>query len=386
MPVSGSSILRLLAPVCLFVGAWLATPWASAINIEIRLMCQTTGGCGPGDFFFDHPQALPALEFAVRAFKPFTDSLSAIPSSPSWSATFTNPDTGTPGFSLSNLSVPANTLLLYAGGWDMPSNQVGSAGPGTASISLSRGQGTIIGPAANDFATWGGSIAFDTLNNGSPRNWHFDPYTLPGPGRIDFLTIAFHELAHVFGFGTAPSFDNLIQNHQFLGAHVIALNGGAAQLALDDNHWAVGTTSGPYAVQRPSALTAALLQGQRTPLTPIDYAALADLGWQVPSRLLGLHGDANQDGRVDGRDFLLWQQGFGSNGSLIADMNGDWLVDDFDLWMWRNNYGVTIAPGAMAASIQVPEPSVIALGFIATLTIACRVSSKIRSFFEPPLC
>ncbi len=358
MPARSSLILRILVAVSFF-GAWWSSLSARAITIDVRLMCETTGGCVAGDFFFDHPEALSALRFAAKAFEPFADQLSAIPASPAWTAIFTDPDTGATGSSLNNLAVPAETVILFAGGRDLPGNQVGEAGPGSATILLSRGQGTTTGPSADDFALWGGSIAFDTLNNGVQRNWHFDPFTSPGPGQVDFLSIAFHELAHVFGFGTAPSFDNQISGNQFQGATVVGLNGAPVALTTDNNHWSVGTTSPPYADEPASALTASLTLGRRTPLTPLDYAMFADVGWDVPLQLLGVHGDNNLDGKVDGRDFLLWQRGFETTGNnLDGDANEDNKVDDYDLWLWQQNHGKQLAAGLTVANIQVPEPSV----------------------------
>jgi hypothetical protein len=243
-------------------------------------------------------------------------------------------------------------------------NQVGEAGPGLANIVLSRGQGTVTGSSANDFATWGGAISFDTLNNGVPRNWHFGIHTSPGTGQVDFLTIAWHELAHVFGFGTAPSFDNLITGQQFHGSDVTDLMGAPLGMTADGNHWVTGTTSPPYAEEPASALTASLVLGRRTPLTPLDYAALADIGWQVPAKLLGLHGDNDGNGTVDGRDFLIWQRQFGMTGSNLAgDSNGDGAVDDFDLLLWRQNHGAQLAAGALAR-IQVPEPTGMAIALL----------------------
>jgi hypothetical protein len=342
---------------------------ATAIDIEVRLMCQVTNSCGPGDFFVANPEALSALEFAVKAFEPFNDSLTAIPASPNWTPLFTNPNTGAANTSVSNLSVAANKMILYAGGRDLLGNQVGEAGPGLANIVLDRGQGTVTGSSANDFATWGGAISFDTLNNGVPRNWHFGIHTSPETGQVDFLTIAWHELAHVFGFGTAPSFDNLIAGQQFHGSEVIDMVGGPLGMTADGNHWVTGTTSPPYAVEPASALTASLVLGRRTPLTPLDYAALADIGWQVPAKLLGLHGDNDGNGTVDGRDFLIWQRQFGMAGSnLTGDSNGDGAVDDFDLLLWRRNHGAQLAASSVTG-IQVPEPAGMAIALIGIATL-----------------
>ena len=56
----------------------------------------------------------------------------------------------------------------------------------------------------------------------------------------------------------------------------------------------------------------------------------------------GTPGDFNDDGKVDGRDFLAWQRG-DSPTSLSAT----------DLMDWQQNYGM----GALVASVSVPEPT-----------------------------
>jgi hypothetical protein len=371
MPVRGLLILWL-------TGLWFAamSPFAKGISIDVRPYCEISGGCGVGDFFVDHPEALGTLNFAAKAFEPFADSLLAIPANLNWTATFTNPETGNSGATVNNLSVPANTLILFAGGRDMSGGQAGEAGPGFANISLSRGQGIILGSSAADFATWGGSISFDTLNNGMPRNWHFGIDTLPAPGQTDFLTIALHELAHVFGFGTAASFDNLIAGNQFQGQAALELYGSAPAVDGDKDHWALNTTSPPYVNEPSAALTGTLLLGRRTPLTPLDYAAFRDIGWQVPDKLLSVHGDADEDGDIDGRDFLTWQRDYGHSGASAGDMNGNGQVDHFDLWLWRNNHGKTIAGGPLGASIQVPEPSGFMLSFSMLLAAGFRPAIK----------
>ena len=62
------------------------------------------------------------------------------------------------------------------------------------------------------------------------------------------------------------------------------------------------------------------------------------------------------DGDVDGRDFLIWQRGFGGPGSLATgDANSDGQVNADDLAIWQNQYGSV--PELNAASIAVPEPA-----------------------------
>ncbi len=52
-------------------------------------------------------------------------------------------------------------------------------------------------------------------------------------------------------------------------------------------------------------------------------------------------GDFDQDGDIDGRDFLAWQRGAGVPNPSLADgdANGDGLVDSADLEVWQNQYG-----------------------------------------------
>jgi hypothetical protein len=52
-------------------------------------------------------------------------------------------------------------------------------------------------------------------------------------------------------------------------------------------------------------------------------------------------GDFDQDGDVDGRDFLAWQRGAGVPDPTLADgdANGDGVVDSADLEVWQNEYG-----------------------------------------------
>ena len=74
--------------------------------------------------------------------------------------------------------------------------------------------------------------------------------------------------------------------------------------------------------------------------TIVVPATLTDGGLELEIALPILAGDFDEDGDVDGRDFLVWQR----NPSV-----GD-LAD------WQANYGVS----SSAASVAVPEPSVIA--------------------------
>ena len=83
---------------------------------------------------------------------------------------------------------------------------------------------------------------------------------------------------------------------------------------------------------------------------------LADLymAGELLVSLSPLASDFDEDGDVDGFDFLTWQRG----GSPTPFSSGD-LSD------WQTNYG-TVAP-LSAASAVVPEPSALLLGLMASL-------------------
>ena len=61
--------------------------------------------------------------------------------------------------------------------------------------------------------------------------------------------------------------------------------------------------------------------------------------------LVPILGDANNDRRVDGIDYVIWLNHYGvttSNGSSDADFNSDGRVDGVDYVIWLNNYGTQL--------------------------------------------
>jgi hypothetical protein len=75
-----------------------------------------------------------------------------------------------------------------------------------------------------------------------------------------------------------------------------------------------------------------------------------------------LAADFNEDGKVDGDDFLIWQGGFGSPGDhSMGDANGDEVVDGDDFLIWQTEFGS--ANGS--ASAAVPEPTSLLLLLLA---------------------
>jgi hypothetical protein len=68
-------------------------------------------------------------------------------------------------------------------------------------------------------------------------------------------------------------------------------------------------------------------------------------------------GDFDDDGDVDGADFLIWQRGLGTTaGAMLddGDGNGDGDVDANDLALWKQQFDQTAGVSAAAA---IPEPA-----------------------------
>lgn len=80
--------------------------------------------------------------------------------------------------------------------------------------------------------------------------------------------------------------------------------------------------------------------------------------------LSGRAGDYDQDGDVDGDDFVVWQRTLGSPVAAGSGADGDnsGTIDAGDLAVWRTNFGATGAGGAANA---VPEPAAAGLAMVA---------------------
>jgi len=238
--------------------------------------------------FFDTQLKKNVLASAVDSVvSRLGDDLTAIVpgGSNTWRAKFTHPGTGAKT-EVSNLTIAANEIVLFVGGRNLEAGVLASGGFGgyTAegssaflSAVTTRGEGTVSGPAARDFATWGGALSFSKT-----IKWHFGETTAGlDSDEVDFLTVAAHEMGHVLGFGMADSWDNLVVNFQFSGSRSVAEYDGVGNVPLDSSarHWAEGVTDGGREV----AMVPVLNHGTRKVYTALDFAGLDDLGWDVLS-------------------------------------------------------------------------------------------------------
>lgn len=137
------------------------------------------------------------------------------------------------------------------------------------------------------------------------------------------------------------------------------LVGGVTNLQID--LYAVDNTGGQYRDPFDGV----------NPFTSVDdqltAAFVAPLIWEidvVASAATANSADFDGNDIVDGRDFLIWQRGFGAAGtgtSATGDANGDHDIDGDDLTIWKNQFG-------SAGIAAVPEPSALVLAGLGLLT------------------
>ncbi|QEL18582.1 FG-GAP repeat domain-containing protein [Limnoglobus roseus] len=187
-----------------------------------------------------------------------------------WSLLLNNPSSGEQT-EIKNPTVPADTIVVYVGAYNLDAAEAGEGGFGGYKaggdsdwLNLVKTRG------AAGFSLWGGSIAFDL-----DLNWNFSA-NAPARGQTDFYTVATHELGHLLGIGTAPQYFNLVSGNTFTGANATAANGGdPLRLSTDHSHLVQGTQDhGAEASLQPR-----IVSGKRYGFTNIDYAVLQDIGW-----------------------------------------------------------------------------------------------------------
>lgn len=298
-----------LKKICALVALLFGFTHASFGAITLSIDYSFDGGyfTGAGDAA-TRKAALEAAASDLEAI--LTDSITAITPPPVpdvafFSITGTNPGTGAAGFTFdTDPTIAANTLRIYAGGTSLAPGVLGVGGPGGFIIGggflsvartafetnvRSRGEAGIVDGAGaflgvqTDFAPWGGTISFDS--DGS-TDWHFDHTTDPSGGKIDFYSVALHELIHVLGFGGANSWTSQVTGPGgvFTGANSTISNGGVnpSVSALGD-HFAAGLNSVTLAgsIAQEAVMDPDIGVDTRKLLTNIDAMVINDIGWDV---------------------------------------------------------------------------------------------------------
>ena len=248
--------------------------------------------------FFDSPDRRTALEVAADVFEAsILDTLTAITpgGGNQFSVRFMNPATRTTAV-IDNFSVPQDEIVVFVGGFagGAGSSVLASAGGGGFSAggtqgflnnAVARGQLGALDPIPTDYAVWGGSMTFNI-----DKPWHFDPdpSTFESfDGLVDFYSVAVHELAHVIGFGQAESWDALVVDNTFTGSESQEVFGGPVPLFRGDlAHWAEGTMGTVDGVPQEAAMDPSIQRGTRKHMTDLDWAALADIGWEISTSLV----------------------------------------------------------------------------------------------------
>lgn len=262
----------------LLAGALLAaTAPASALTIQFDYSYDT-------GFFGATQQAI--LEAAGNYLgSRINDQLTAINSQGpnSFNVKFNDPSDGSE-VTINDYDVAANTIVVYVGGQALGGTTLGVGGPGGWGASgfqsfvdnaASRGQAGALNNPPTDFGPWGGAISFD-----SDANWYFDDdvTTDENFSGFDFFTVALHELGHVLGFGTAPSWHSCVSGADFTCSNSISVYGGAVPLSGDLGHWLAGTISPG---EGEAAMDPNIAPGQRKRFTELDWAGLRDVGWEI---------------------------------------------------------------------------------------------------------
>jgi hypothetical protein len=212
-----------------------------------------------------------------------------------------NPGNSSLNIQVTNLVIPANTIVVYVGGGTFSNDgELGLGGfggysdggveqsPGNSewlNTVQARGQPGALGSPGSQttFAPWGGSISFSTSGD-----WYFGTSNTVPAGEFDFYSVALHELGHVLGIGTSNVWMNdlvtISGNTYFDGAHAVAANGGVdPEVSPDLGHWAEGTMSDIYGTTMlgNATMTPTLFDGTRNLDTDLDIAGLEDMGWAI---------------------------------------------------------------------------------------------------------
>ncbi len=202
-----------------------------------------------------------------------------------------------------NMPVAENEIIIYPGARDLPGSHRGVGGPASYTFPASqfscqtqaecdaklaeieafrdsvrgRGQVGALASPQHDVAPHIGSISFD-----NDTDWYFG-IEAGGiqSGEVDFISVAVHEITHVLGFGitrtdVTTSWQRAIAGGVFTGPSTAAVYNGNGSPAVESNHWDVAVEA-----NHPVLMGSDISTGVRQLLSPLDFAAMDDLGWEL---------------------------------------------------------------------------------------------------------
>jgi len=320
-------------------------PDASALTI----VADYSADSATDNFFASRPLAKAAVDAAAASLSSFiTSTFSAISSTGTpnatnitgtmgsttataeWGYSYYNPSTNAVT-DITAPSVAANTIRIFVGMRELTASTISVGGTAGAFLTTSasgfetelasavslmaassnaymrRGSSLVVDTFTDsitmDSTTAGYSLSYapaygtltfdiDTNNDGftdlpaqMDAFWHFDA-TKPVPaGKMDFYSVALHEMVHAIGLGSSATWDAKHSGTTWLGAKAIALNGGtgAGLISADGSHisQSIVSTSLVDGVTQTPLLAPSQAAGTRRQLTAMDAAILQDLGYIV---------------------------------------------------------------------------------------------------------
>ncbi len=199
--------------------------------------------------------------------------------------------------------------------------------------------------AQQDFADYGGgNVEIRREYSGTTSETSFSR---------DFYSVALHEIGHALGL-TGWNFFNTETADGDIDVDLAPFAG--SEIPMSSSHLEVVGPVMSY-IGRPI--------GSRRDITQIDLLAVCQLSQfdecNLDLRPTGPPGDFDDDGDVDGFDFLAWQRGESPN-SGSAD----------DLTDWETNFGTSVGSlsGFAAGVGAIPEPSTTVLLSLALVGLA----------------
>lgn len=173
--------------------------------------------------------------------------------------------------------VEIDDLMIFVGSADLAGTQTGLSSPTAGLSGVTDGALAAKLQARFDgaqFQPWTAWITFSRT-----AEFHFDPDPSAGSsvpaGKVDFVSVALHEIGHSLGFGTAEAFKSKIAGGAFTGAKAQAAYGGPVPLTNDLGHVPNSTMSDG----RRLLMDVSDAPGVRYTPTTLDRAIFEDLGY-----------------------------------------------------------------------------------------------------------